>query len=163
MYALLTVTECKWAILSKVKYMRTSTPAYSKLVFIFALDFNGNWPLHILNSNASIWYALVHCCYCATVASTTLCKYQLEYTMAGRHLSKCSTHLSTNKCCTLRKYIKTFQLLTSFSVFLHQLYEVVHSFRSFQASTHLSPLIAFCVRRAVCPVCVCKAFKYYAL
>lgn len=56
-------SQCKWAILSEVKRMRTSKPAYSKPVFIFALDLNENWLSHILNSNASIWYAVVHCCY----------------------------------------------------------------------------------------------------
>lgn len=51
-------------------------------------------------------------CTVAIAGGATLCKYQLECTMMKRHLSKCATHLSTNKCWTLRKYINTIQVLT---------------------------------------------------
>lgn len=64
--------------------MRTSIPAYSKLVLIFALGLNVNWLSQTFsNTHANASIAL-HLLVTAANAGATLCKYRLEYTLLGQ-------------------------------------------------------------------------------
>lgn len=133
--------------------MRTFILAHSQLVLIFAHDLNGNW------LSQTHWLAHIHapfkCIQCTIsgtddVADATLCKYQFECTCSKTWMKCASAFKYTNKMLNTtnihKHHSKVFDSVYFFlSVFRCDTWmkwpiRFVHVW----ASTHLSPLIAFC-------------------